>query len=330
MCSDASVAQDSATSPAARACCSRISCSSASASGSIHTSPSARNASSCGTQNGSARIAGNRACSPACLRPSGCPPRRGVPLGLRPPPRPASGCSTPGSAANSRTGAGSCPSASTNVGSSCASESSSTAAGAGRPSSSAAMQRLAAGLTQRVERAHQPPRLERQRNRRAAQGGARVLAQRARQPPLVAQQHEHRQLARGGRDSYLDVPAPGPRACQPGGDTRVHAHILDVLEQLRQGLGVLLDRRQPERAGRALERAQPGACGEHTGEVRALGRDQDPMLAAAVAAEFDVVSGGEPLGGCPRIRAPVPSPGARPAPRGRPRGARPVPGARRR
>ncbi len=154
-----------------------------------------------------------------------------------------------------------------------------------------------------VERAHLPPGLERQRDRRAARRGACALAQRPRQAPLVAEQHEHRRLARGGRGSHLDVPAPRRRPLQPGAHTRVDAHVLDVLEQLRQQLGVVLDRRQPERPGLTLLRAQSEARGEHASEVRALGGEQDPVLAAAVAAELDVVAKGKAPGGRFRIRA---------------------------
>ena len=67
-----SVAQESATSPAAWACSSRMRCSSTSDSGSTQTSPSVRKRSSSSTQKGSARIAGRWRCSEECARALSC------------------------------------------------------------------------------------------------------------------------------------------------------------------------------------------------------------------------------------------------------------------
>ena len=55
-------------------------------------------------------------------------------------------------------------------------------------------------------------------------------------------------------------------------------------------MGVVLDRGQPERPAGTAQGAQGALAGQHAGKARVLGRDQDPVLAAAVAAKLHVVS----------------------------------------
>ncbi len=51
--------------------------------------------------------------------------------------------------------------------------------------------------------------------------------------------------------------------------------------------GVVLDGGQRERCVWPVQRAQVAAAGKHTGQWRVDGVDHDPVLAAAVAAQFD-------------------------------------------
>ncbi len=104
----------------------------------------------------------------------------------------------------------------------------------------------------------------------------------------VAEQHEHGLLA---GTLHLDVAAPGGRALEPRPDARVDVGVLEVVEQLGDLLGVVLDRREPHRPAGPLGGAQAGGGGEHAGDGGVASGDQNPVLAAAVAAELDVVAG---------------------------------------
>ena len=143
------------------------------------------------------------------------------------------------------------------------------------------------GADPRVERVHRPPRRERERDADAAGHAGGALAQRRRQAPLVAQQHEHGRLVRA---LDFDVAAPRSRARQPRGHARVDADVLDVLQQRCQRLGILLDCGQAHGAVGSVERCEPCTSSQRPRERRALAGDQDPVLAAAVAAELHVVA----------------------------------------
>ena len=70
----------------------------------------------------------------------------------------------------------------------------------------------------------------------------------------------------------------------------VDTRVLELGQQLEEQLRVALVGRESERAFGTLERAQAGLTGQHARKRRMLGRDEDPMPAATVAAKLDVVA----------------------------------------
>ncbi len=77
---------------------------------------------------------------------------------------------------------------------------------------------------------------------------------------------------------------------EPRHDPRVDTRVLELREQLEEQHRVALVGCESERAFRTIERTQAGLTGQHARQRRLLGRDENPMLAAAVATKLDVVA----------------------------------------
>ena len=77
---------------------------------------------------------------------------------------------------------------------------------------------------------------------------------------------------------------------EPRHHPRVDSRLLEQREQLEQEPRVALAGRESERAFGTIERAQAGLAGQPARQRRVLGRDENPMPAATVAAKLDVVA----------------------------------------
>ena len=136
-------------------------------------------------------------------------------------------------------------------------------------------------------RVDRPPGLERERQARAASARCRSLAQRAREALVVAEQQEHRSRA-GAVD--LDRSAPGRGALDPTLDLRIdRARRRAAPSSYAIGTPsawVAATATEPAGPSSSSSAAYPGQCAS---ERRVLRGDQDPLAAAAIAPQLDVV-----------------------------------------